>query len=272
MSNVHSAATLPEFPGIWRGGETPAAVTLASGFAELDAVLPGGGWPVGALTEILSEHPGTGELSLPLPALGRLSRAGRWLIWVAPPCIPYAPTLRAAGLDLARLLIVRRPEAAAQASAPKEALWALEQALRFPGCGAALGWLERASMRVLRRLQLAAEAGGSWALLYRPAHAAEQPSPAALRLLLRAGEHGWRIEILKCRGGRHGAVLELPRLAHSCGDRTERLSTASVAVGAQRRCAPATPTGRLDVVSATPSPSFGPHGPAVPRRLRDERW
>lgn len=207
-----NGAGLQPFRGVWRGGATPALATLATGFEELDAVLPGGGWPVGALTEILSEHPGSGESSLPLPALGRLSRAGRWLIWVAPPCIPYAPTLRAAGLDLARLLLVRRPDAAVQAPQPKQSLWALEQALRFPGCGAALGWLRTASMQVLRRLQLAAEAGQSWGILYRPAHAAGQPSPAALRLLLGANGESVRVEILKCRGGRRGAVVDLPRL------------------------------------------------------------
>ena len=45
------------------------APTLASGFPRLDAELPGGGWPRGALTELLAEHEGIGELGLLLPAL-----------------------------------------------------------------------------------------------------------------------------------------------------------------------------------------------------------
>ena len=49
-------------PSIWRGGSC-ARVTVPSvptGFAELDAVLPGGGWPAAALTEIYAERSGIG--------------------------------------------------------------------------------------------------------------------------------------------------------------------------------------------------------------------
>ena len=40
---------------LWRGDEfgAPAASVLPTGFARLDAELPGGGWPCGALTELL---------------------------------------------------------------------------------------------------------------------------------------------------------------------------------------------------------------------------
>jgi protein ImuA len=57
-------------------GRTQQAV-LASGHAALDAQLPGGGWPVGALTELLLPHPGVGELRLLAPALAALQRQQR---------------------------------------------------------------------------------------------------------------------------------------------------------------------------------------------------
>src|SRR5262245_63261238 len=68
-------------PAVWRGSDC-ARVTLPSvptGFAELDAWLPGGGWPAGAITEIHVERTGIGELQLVMPAAARLTRSGRWL-------------------------------------------------------------------------------------------------------------------------------------------------------------------------------------------------
>ena len=99
-------------PDIRRGAELGrvAVPSVPSDFPALDAELPGGGWPASALTEILPQHEGIGELRLLGPALARLTRAGRCLAWIAPPHLPYAPALAAAGIDLARLLIVRTGE------------------------------------------------------------------------------------------------------------------------------------------------------------------
>lgn len=83
-------------PGVWRRASTsaPTLRTLASGCAELDALLPGGGWPVGALSEILLSQDGLGELSLLMPALAELTRRRRHVVFVAPPYVPYAPALQ----------------------------------------------------------------------------------------------------------------------------------------------------------------------------------
>lgn len=198
---------------IWRAGELPAGAGLASGFPALDAILPGGGWPGQGLTEILAADAGIGALRLVLPALAMLSRAGRWIIWVAPPYVPYPPALDRHGLDLDRVLVVDLPSAP-----PDEALWACEQALRFADCGAALLWQDALPTLRLRRLQLAAEAGGSWGLLFRPERCAALPSPAPLRLLLRprpatvAGtgtQSGLQVILHKARGGTAGVSCEL---------------------------------------------------------------
>src|SRR5437762_12848236 len=94
---------------VWRGGALSlAAPAVASGFAELDRELPGGGWPAGALTEILGRREGIGELELVLPALAALSWAGKRIVWLAPPHLPYAPALAAAGVDLAHRSEERR--------------------------------------------------------------------------------------------------------------------------------------------------------------------
>jgi len=191
------------------GGEArPAARPTAqpTGFAPLDAALPGGGWPVGAITELMPETQGIGELSLLLPALAQLSRAGRYIAWIAPPCLPYPPALIHHGLALEQLLLVQTRDA-------RTALWATEQALRCPAIGAVLAWPEAIDDRQVRRLQLAAEAGGSCGLLYRPPAAAQQHSPAALRMLLRGDVAGLHIEIRKVRGGGRHALVVHPAAA-----------------------------------------------------------
>ena len=181
-------------------------IAQPTGFADFDALLPGGGWPVGAITELMPETQGIGELSLLLPALAKLSRAGRYLVWIAPPCLPYPLALAQHGLVLNRLVLVQAHDA-------RTVLWAAEQALRCPAIGAVLAWPVALDDRGVRRLQLAAETGGSCGLLYRPPSAALQPSPAALRLRLKALSAGLHIEIQKARGGRAHALVVHPTAA-----------------------------------------------------------
>ena len=181
-------------PGIWRRGsaKAPRSDALPTGIADLDALLPGGGWPCGALSEILAAHDGLGECSLLLPALATLTQARNRVVLIAPPYIPYAPALVAAGVDLAQLVHI-------DASAA-DTHWTAEQCLRAGCCGAVLNWLPRPAYPQLRRLQLAAETGGTFGFVFRPLSAAHEASPAALRLRLDSGETQPRLEILKCRG------------------------------------------------------------------------
>ena len=209
-STAHSAAVahLLAHPAIWRGGDcAPEPASIASGFAELDAALPGGGWPRGALTEVLLEREGIGELRLTLPALVRLQAEGRSVVWVSPPHRPYAPALAAAGLDLARLVVVRGCTAA-------ESLWAYEQALRAPECGAAFGWLHAHEDRLLRRLQVAAREGRTWGVLWRRPGQRASAAAAPLRLALSPQQARLAVHVLKRRGAElsQPIVLDLARM------------------------------------------------------------
>jgi len=185
-----------QHPGIWRGDRLAqmGGDTLPTGFAELDEQLPGGGWPRGALTEILLEREGIGELRLLLPALARVSAKSAWQAWVSPPHVPYAPALSVAGINLKQLLVAQ-PRSAA------DAWWTAEQALRSGACSAVLAWLDMPDERRMRRLQLGAESGRAWGVLFRSASAAQQRSTAALRLRLEATANGLAVHILKRRGG-----------------------------------------------------------------------
>ena len=180
-------------PRLWRGRGRSSLARSAqpSGLDALDALLPHGGWPPAALSELLIPADGVGELRLLLPTLARLTRAGSPVLLVAPPYRPLAAAWRAAGVDLSLLHTL--------SCTPKEALWATEQALRSASCGAVLCWPGKVSERALRRLQVAAESGRSLGFCTRPLSMASQPSPAALRLCIDAQPS--QIRVLKCRGG-----------------------------------------------------------------------
>jgi len=198
---------------VWRGGGSKLQIPIVStGYESLNDQLPGGGWPTGALTELLPGRKGIGELQLVLPALAALSWAGKRVVWIAPPHLPYAPALAAAGVDLAQLVVVRAP-------GRRDALWAAEQALRSGSCHALLAWFHRASFDELRRLALAAEASPAWVTLFRPPAAAAEPSPACLRVALEPEGDALSLRILKRRGAPAAAPLRLvlKRPVHALG-------------------------------------------------------
>jgi protein ImuA len=214
MANPQQLAELLAHPSVWRGRSRAALETFSTGFAALDAGLPGGGWPRHGLIEILTPRPGVGELYLLLPALAALSRAmpARWCTWISPPHEPFAPALEAHSVALERMLLVRTLSSPAGARNSQRrrgegdmSLWALEQALRSGACEIALAWLPRASPRAIRRLQLAAEQGRALGVLYRSQRFAHVASPAMLRVLLdpiaEPGRQGARLRLLKSRGG-----------------------------------------------------------------------
>ena len=181
----------------------PSRPVWSTGYRALDARLPGGGWPTASLVEVLLETPGLGEVQLFLPALVECQHAidgdVPWLVWIAPPHEPYAPALAQQGVNLSRLLVVRPASAT-------EALWAAEQALSSGVCATVLLWLQGTDDRWLRRLKLAAEAGGALGVLFRPERHRFESSPASLRLVMTQGAPAARLDLLKVQGGRPGPV------------------------------------------------------------------
>jgi len=204
-NNAQSCAleALLEHPAIWSGRSAARVATLSTGYAELDAALPGGGWPAAGLIEILTARSGIGEMQLLLPLLVRAGRIlpPRWSVWVAPPFEPYAPALVAAGVPLPQQLIIRTAQP----------LWALEQTLLCGGCALVLGWPgPRPAATALRRLQLAAQHAGAPAFLFRSLQEASHASAAELRITCEPlsvatadpDQQSARLQLLKSRGGR----------------------------------------------------------------------
>lgn len=190
---------------VWRGDALGRSVgtTWPSGFDPLDAVLPGGGWPGGALTELLLPQAGTLEFRLLGPLLGRIAAGGGRVVLVGPPQPPHAPGLLPHGIPIDALVWVRADTAA-------ERLWATEQLLKAGSCGAVLAWLPQARPEQLRRLQVHAAASEAPALLCRPVVAARESSAAPLRLLAHAGS-GWQlqVDVLKRKGPPLAQTLSL---------------------------------------------------------------
>jgi hypothetical protein len=223
---------------VWRGGPLSCATPATpSGFEALDRELPGGGWPTGALTELFARRAGIGELQLVLPALAALSWAGKRIVWLAPPHLPYAPALAAGAIDLARLVLVHAPgRGNARAAVRRNTLWAAEQVLRSAACHALVVWLPGARYEELRRLAVAAETSRAWVALFRPPEAAHEASPAALRMLLEPSSNELSVRILKRRGAPAAAPLVLPvkRPVHALGRTAFPTPAASHARGDRR--------------------------------------
>ncbi len=231
---------------VWRASSlgTSHSACVGSGFATLDAELPGGGWPTQSLSEILSDSVATLEWRLLAPALRLLlagdtrdaggarqqaplngarkagrrparamatrperpARPERPLLLINPPLTPHLPGLQRAGLPPQRLIWIA-PET------PAQQLWALEQAIKANASAAILAWLPRAAPEQIRRLQSCAQVMDAPIFLFRPLALQTQSSAAPLRLCVSTGP-GWtlQVQILKRRGPVHEGILSLPAL------------------------------------------------------------
>ena len=200
----------PSLAAIWRASElgTAESYTLGSGHAELDAQLPGGGWPQGNLTEILQAQAGLHEWRLLLPALRQAVQTGP-LVLIGCPHLPHLPALECLGIPAAAVLMI-------EAHKPAERLWAAEQVLRCREVAVLMAWLPQARPEQLRRLQLASQTGSTLrrpplVFAFRPLAAQHESSPAPLRLSLRSrAREGLELQLLKRRGPAHGTPLTVP--------------------------------------------------------------
>lgn len=174
---------------LWRGDQigTPVSAVWPSGFAALDAQLPGGGWPGHGLTEILSPLSGALEWRLLGPALRPICAAGQPVVVIGPPLSPHLPGLRFEGIDERQLVWVR-------ADTPAERLWSAEQLIKAQACGALVAWLPRAKAEQIRRLQVLAAGFDAPVFVCRPSRALRESSAAPLRVQASVGVD-WELHV-----------------------------------------------------------------------------
>lgn len=191
---------------VWRASElgTAPAPVRASGWAELDAELPGGGWPCQALTEILLPCTASCEWRLTGPALRTVAANHGPIVLIGPPVPPHVPGLMHAGVGARDLVWI-------QAEKVAERLWAAEQLIRANAAAAVLAWVPQARPEQIRRLQISALRCEGLVFVFRPDSACQQASAAPLRLRV-APRAGWALEvqILKRRGALHEDAILLP--------------------------------------------------------------
>ncbi len=211
-ATVTAGASVFNHPAIWRADQLggAAACCVSSQFAALDRELPGAGWPLSNLIELLPPRNGIGEMRLLLPVLARLSQEARVIMIVAPPDTPYPPALVKHGVMLDRLIVVHGGHRG-------DRLWTIEQALKSASLGAMVAWLPEENHVLhadhVRRLQLSAQASRTLTFAFRPAIARAASSPAPLRIeLTPAAPDRLALSIFKRRGPPPVApiVIDLP--------------------------------------------------------------
>ncbi|GAC1406347.1 MAG: hypothetical protein NVSMB6_02450 [Burkholderiaceae bacterium] len=236
-------AALPE--SVWRAsqmGVSKAKVT-PSGFPALDRELPNGGWPASVLIELLLSQNGIGELRLLAQNLSALTRAGKTVILLAPPHIPFAPALAELGMNLEYVLMI-------QTDKPMDRIWAVEQTLKSASFGALLCWLPQARPDHLRRLQLAAGNGDGLCFVFRPIASQRESSPAPLRIACRATScGGLEVDIVKRRGPVFREPILVPLQVPAALEKTFARRTQ---VPLPDRCSPVV-TGTASAVKSAPA-------------------
>lgn len=204
-----------------------AGGVLPLGIKAVDARIAGGGLAAAALHEVAGAGPELADdaaATLFLAALAGLKsrfEAGRaTVLWALGRRDLFAPGLAMAGLGPERLLY-------AECRNDEEVLAVMEEGLRHGGLAAVVGEIGRCAMAPARRLQLAAEEGGTMALMLRrwrnPRRAPlAEPSPAVTRWRIASapsaplpvagvGRARWHVELVRQRGGEPANwILEAP--------------------------------------------------------------
>ena len=189
----------------------------ALGLSEVDSHLPASGVVLAAMHEITPRDFRAGPAALGyLLALAKTVTAARegpffWPLLTGTEQgfgLPYAAGLKRFGFDPGRFVFARCSKA-------KDALWAMEEALRLGSVAAVIATCPpRMDLTVSRRLQLAAEATATPIFLFRPYgdHAVSAartswrvaPFPAARDRFGLLTNARWRVALERVRGGRPG--------------------------------------------------------------------
>ena len=202
------AVSLPEAikAQVWRGSELAGAVSgvISTGWRALDDVLPGGGWPLRGVTEVLAAQAATLEWRLLEPALRTMAASKREVVAVGPPRHPCMAGLRHLGVDDSRFIWVR-------AEQPAERLWATEQLIRSASTCTILAWLPQVRAEQIRRLQVCAQGSDALVILFRGEQARREASAAPLRMSVAVDmDWGIRVDVFKRAGSPVERSITLP--------------------------------------------------------------
>ncbi|HYI41034.1 MAG TPA: protein ImuA [Allosphingosinicella sp.] len=209
------AALRAEVRALESAGAGEARLCLPFGVESLDSRLAGGGLPVASLNEAAGTRPGPADEAAAILFLASVAaRRPGIVLWALRRRDLFAPGLAGAGLPPDRLLY-------AECDRDEDVLAVMEEGLRHGGLAAVVGEVGRAAMPATRRLQLAAEEGGTLALMLRRWRGNGEdplgpPSAAVTRWRLACapssppslsapvpgiGRPRWRLSLARQRGG-----------------------------------------------------------------------
>ena len=207
-----------ERPGVAKA-EPDDALTL--GVAVIDKHLPWGGLAPASLHSISCVDNFTPALGFAAVLLGRAARFGKkqTVLWCQREQDLYAPGLAMFGLNSDNLIVVN-------AARDYDLFWTMEEGLRSGALAAVFGVLGGIKSNSLRRLQLAAEIGGTTALIfsdqitnkdkknYISSMGTSMTHWQVSNATTQSIEHSffselsrWQLELLRCRGGKTGSWL-----------------------------------------------------------------
>lgn len=202
------AALRAEVRAIESAGSGPCEC-LPFGLEAIDARLAGGGLATAALHEITGAKPGlSDDAAATLFLAGIAARLPGTVLWALGRRDLFAPGLAQAGLTPDRLIY-------AECGRDEDVLAVMEEGLRHGGLAAIVGEVTRVTMASTRRLQLAAEEGGTTALMlkrWRKEDPLGLPSAAVTRWRIACapseklpvagvGRPRWHVELARQRGG-----------------------------------------------------------------------
>lgn len=177
--------------------------TLRTGLPSLDELLPAKGLQLGQAFELWGEA-ASGRTSLAFHILAAATREHRLGAFVDGPGELYPPAAAAAGVDLARLLIVRP-------RAPGKLVWTAVQLARSGAFACVVLDLTHTGVRLTmaesKKLSDAAFQGGSCLLLLTPLDA---PGDGMTRLFSSSALEGLRVEVMRSRQGAIGSWVLIP--------------------------------------------------------------
>jgi len=189
-------------------GEARKPVVLPFGVAAIDGHLPGGGLGLGCLHEVAQGGAGVEHSeAATLFAAGILARLGGPVLWCVGRRDLFGPGLAGAGLHPDRVLY-------AEPGREAQILPAMEEGLRSGWLSGVVCEVGRLGLTPSRRLQLAAEASGTVAIVLRRAGAPghrEEANAAATRWRVAMlpsgaleapglGRARWQVDLVRCRG------------------------------------------------------------------------
>ncbi|QWK81511.1 ImuA family protein [Ochrobactrum sp. BTU1] len=194
------------------GGQGRVRQVLPFGLAEIDAKLPGGGLALGNLHEVAGG--GNGAVDGAAAALftaGIAARTKGKILWLVTRSDLFMPAIAQAGLHPDRMVHL-------EAGDEKALLSCFEEGLRHGGLGAVVAETARLSMTASRRLQLAAENGGTIGIALRrwrrQSEAGDFGQPTASVTRWRVSvlpsaplpvpgldRARWLVELIRCRAG-----------------------------------------------------------------------